>query len=592
DGSQGVEPQSETVWNQATKYDVPRIAFINKMDKLGADFFMSLDTIHERLSPNAVCAQLPIGKADTFEGLIDLLKRKAYHFTGDHGMDIIESEVPENMKADVEKYRNMLVEKAAEFDDSIMNDFLEGKDIEIDRLKAALRKGVVASKLYLVFCGSALKNVGVQFVLDAVLDYLPSPIDVADVKGTDPDSGDEVVRKISDSEPFSGLAFKVATDPFVGKLVFFRVYSGSLSAGSYVLNATTGEKERIGRIVMMHANSREEVSEVYAGDIAAAIGLKGTITGHTICDERNPIILESMSFPEPVIDIAVEPKTKADQEKMGMALAKLSEEDPTFRVSTNEETNQTIMSGMGELHLEILVDRMKREFGVEANVGKPQVAYRETITMNATGEEKYAKQSGGRGQYGHAVLEIEPIPASEVDENGVHHSFIFEEEVKGGAIPREFIPAVEKGVKEALTKGTIAGYPIVDVKVTLVDGSYHEVDSSEIAFKLAGGIAFRQAVEKAKPVLLEPVMKVEVITPEQYMGDVVGNLNARRGQISEMTERGMAKVVRAMVPLAQMFGYATDLRSMTQGRAQYAMEFDHYAQLPGNVAKEIAEGKK
>lgn len=591
DGSQGVEPQSETVWHQATKYDVPRIAFVNKMDKMGADFYMCMDSIHQRLTANAFAAQLPIGQEETFEGVVDILKRKSYRFEGDMGINIVEGEVPADMVEKVEKYRNILVEKSAEYDESIMNDFLEGKEIEIDRIKAGLRKGVVSNEIHLVFAGSALKNVGVQLVLDAVIDYLPSPVDVPAIKGINPDSGEEEVRKADDAEPLAALAFKVATDPFVGKLVFFRVYSGVMKSGSYILNTATGNKERIGRIVRMHANSREEVDEVYAGDIAAAIGLKDTVTGNTLSDEKKPISLESMSFPEPVIDIAIEPKTKQDQEKMGMALAKLAEEDPTFRVSTNEETLQTIISGMGELHLDIIVDRMKREFGVEANVGAPQVAYRETITAPATGEEKYAKQSGGRGQYGHVVLEIAPIPADEVDENGVHHTYKFIDEIKGGSIPKEYIQPVNKGIVEAMTKGVLAGYPVVDVQVRLVDGSYHEVDSSEIAFKLAGSMAFKKAAAAAKPALLEPIMKVEVSTPEEFMGDVIGDLNSKRGQIQEMTDRGKLKIVNALVPLSEMFGYATSLRSMSQGRANYSMEFEKYAQVPGNVAKDIIEGK-
>ena len=582
DGSQGVEPQSETVWHQATKYNVPRMAFINKMDKMGADFYMSLDSIHQRLTEKAVAIQLPIGAEDTFAGVIDLIEKKAYKFEGEHGINIVEIEIPADMTAKVEEYRAILVEKVSELEEVLMDKYLGGEEISIDELKKAIRKGVLNNEFHPVLTGSALKDTGVQLVLDAVNDYLPSPIDVPAILGTNPDDGSEESRDAKDEAPFSALAFKVATDPFVGKLVFFRVYSGVLKSGSYVLNTATGKKERVGRIVMMHANSRQEVDEVYAGDIAAGVGLKDTVTGHTICDEKHPIVLESMTFPEPVIDIAVEPKTKEDQEKMGFALAKLSEEDPTFRVSTNEETLQTIISGMGELHLDIIVDRMKREFNVGANVGAPQVAYRETITASASGEEKYVKQSGGRGQYGHVVLNIEPNP-----EGG----YIFEDKIKGGSIPKEYIAPVNKGVEEALTKGVVAGYPIVDVKVTLVDGSYHEVDSSEIAFKLAGAIAFRQAALAAKPTLLEPIMKVEVLTPEDFMGDVVGDLNSKRGQIQEMEERGKLKVINAMVPLAEMFGYATSLRSMTQGRANYSMEFDHYSAVPGNVAKEIIEGK-
>jgi len=496
------------------------------------------------------------------------------------------------MKEKVEEFHAKLVEKVAEVDEGIMNKFLEGAEISEEELKVAIRKGTVSNTIYPVFVGSALKNIGVQLVLDGVVDYLPNPLDVPAIKGTDPETGEEVLRHADDAEPFSALAFKVATDPFVGRLIFIRVYSGTLTSGSYVLNSSNGEKERVGRIVRLHANSREEVDTVYSGEIAAAIGLKSTITGNTLCDEKKPVLLESIIFPEPVIDIAIEPKTKQDQEKMGLALSKLAEEDPTFRVSTNEETLQTIISGMGELHLDIIVDRMKREFGVEANIGAPQVAYRETITANATGEEKYVKQSGGRGQYGHVVLNVEPIAADAVEEDGKHHSYIFENGIKGGAIPREYIPAVDKGIKENLSKGVVAGYPLVDVKVELVDGSYHEVDSSEIAFKIAGALAFKQAVQAAKPIILEPIMKVEVMTPEDFMGDIVGNLNSKRGQIQEMGSRGKLRIVNALVPLSEMFGYATELRSMSQGRANYAMEFEKYQPVPNNVAKEIAEGKK
>jgi len=583
DGSQGVEPQSETVWHQATKYNVPRIAFVNKMDKTGADFYMSIDSIHERLTDKAFAVQIPWGQESEHNGVIDLLKMKLYKFEGDHGLDVVESEIPEDYKEKAIKYHKMLFEAVASLDEELMNLYLEGKELPVDKVNAAIRKATIANEFFPVMCGSALKNVGVQLVLDAVLAYLPSPLDVPPVVATNPDTGATVDCKADDNGPFAALAFKLATDPFVGRLVFFRVYSGVLRTGSYILNTSTGQKERVGRIVRLHANSREEINEVYSGDIAALIGMKNTVTGNTLCDEDHPVLLESITFPEPVIDVAIEPKTKQDQERMGMALAKLSEEDPTFRVRSNEETLQTIISGMGELHLDIIVDRMKREFNVDANVGAPQVAYRETITAPATGEEKYAKQSGGRGQYGHVVLEIEPNPGK---------GYEFEDEVKGGAIPREYIPAVDKGVKETLTKGVVAGYPVVDVKVTLVHGSYHEVDSSEIAFKIAASIAFKEACAKAKPVLLEPIMKVEVSVPESFMGDVIGNLNSRRGQIQEMIDKGKLKIVRAMVPLSEMFGYATSLRSMTEGRANYAMEFDHYAQVPANVAKAIVEGKK
>jgi len=582
DGSQGVEPQSETVWHQATKYDVPRMAFINKMDKVGADFYMSIDSIHQRLSEKAVAVQLPIGADESFSGVIDLLEKKAYKFEGEHGIEVVEMEIPADMNDKVEEYRGKLMEQVAELDDDLMNDFLEGKELEISAVKKAIRKGVLNNEIHPVFVGSALKDMGVQLMLDGVVDYLPSPVDVPPIVGINPDNDEEVTRETSDDAPFAGLAFKVATDPFVGKLVFFRVYSGTLKSGSYVLNASSGKKERIGRIVMMHANSREEADEVYAGDIAAAIGLKDTVTGNTICDEKNPIVLESMTFPDPVISVAIEPKTKQDQEKMGIALGKLAEEDPTFRISTNEETLQTIISGMGELHLDIIVDRMKREFSVEANVGAPQVAYKETITASAKGEEKYVKQSGGRGQYGHVVLEIEPFKDG---------GYEFVDEIKGGVIPREYITPVDKGIKDAMTKGVLAGYPLVDVKARLVDGSYHEVDSSEIAFKIAGSIAFKKAALAAKPVILEPIMKVEVSTPEEFMGDIVGDLNSKRGQIQEMTDRGKLKIVNALVPLAEMFGYSTSLRSMSQGRANYSMEFEKYESVPANVAKSITEGK-
>lgn len=579
DGSQGVEPQSETVWRQADKYNVPRLAFINKMDKVGGDFFMSLDSIQKRLSPNAIAIQLPIGSEGTHRGIVDLMERKGYKFEGDKGQNVSETEIPEDMKKEIEKYRAIMIEKISEHDDGLMEKFLNGQEPAIEELKIVLRKATIENKLYPVLCGSSLKNIGTQHMLDAVCWYLPSPLDLPPVKGTKPRTGEEIERKLIDSEPFAALAFKIATDPFVGTLTYFRVYSGKVDAGSYVLNANTETKERMGRILQMHANSREEIKEVHAGDIAAVVGLKKTSTGHTLCDMSNPIILETITFPEPVISIAVEPKTKVDQEKMGIALQKLAEEDPTFRVRTDEESSQTIISGMGELHLDIIVDRMRREFKVEANIGNPQVAYRETIQKEVSMEEKYAKQSGGHGQYGHVWLKITP------QEMGKGYEFV--DKIVGGKIPKEFIPAVDKGVQEAMTRGVIAGYPVVDVKVELFDGSFHDVDSSEMAFKVAGSICFQNAAKAANPAILEPIMKVEVVSPEEYFGDVMGNLNARRGQIKETGNRGIAKFIKADVPLANMFGYATDLRSATQGRASYTMEFGHYEKVPGNVATEI-----
>ncbi len=580
DGSQGVEPQSETVWRQADKYDVPRIAFVNKMDKTGADFYMSLKSIHDRLSKDGVAIQLPIGAESTFEGVVDLVEMKAYKFEGEHGEKVVEIDIPQDMKEKAEEYRNMLIEKVAETDEALLDKFLEVGELSTAELKAGIRKATISSMIYPVLCGTALKNKGVQLVLDAVRDYLPSPLDVEAIKGHAPnDEEKEIIRKPDSKEPFSALAFKVATDPFVGRLIFFRVYSGKLDAGSYILNASTGNKERIGRLVQMHANSREEIKSVEAGDIAAAIGLKGTITGHTMCDPASPVILESMEFPEPVIQIAIEPKSKADQEKMGIALQKLSEEDPTFRVSTDEESGQTLIAGMGELHLDILVDRMKREFKVEANIGEPQVAYRETIKTPVEIEEKYSKQTGGRGQYGHVLMRIIP------QEPGAGYEF--EDQIKGGKIPREYIPAVDKGVQEAMTKGVVAGYPMVDIKIELYDGSYHDVDSSEFAFKAAASIAFKNGCAKANPVLLEPIMAVEVVTPDDYLGDVMGNLSSRRGQIQEQGDRGMAKIIKASVPLSEMFGYMTNLRSLTQGRASFSMEFSHYSEAPSNVVEKV-----
>ena len=582
DGQAGVEPQSETVWRQADKYHVPRLCFVNKMDKMGADFYMSLKSIRDRLNPKAVAIQLPIGAESNLSGVIDLLEKKAYKFEGNMGEQVTEIPVPDDMKAKVDEFHAELVEKAVECDEATMEKYLSGEEVTIPELKAAIHKGVIANQIYPVLCGTALQNIGVQLCLDAVNDYLPSPLETPEIEGTDVDDETKTYKVIaSDSEPFAGLAFKIATDPFVGKLCFVRVYSGVLQAGSYIVNATTGNKERVGRLVRMHANHREEIKEVYAGDIAAVIGLKNTTTGNTLCDESRQMHLENIVFPEPVIKIAVEPKTKADQEKMGVALQRLAEEDPTFRVETDEETNQVLISGMGELHLDIIVDRMRREFGVEANVGNPQVSYRETITKEAIAQNKYAKQSGGRGQYGDCTLRVMP-------QEDPTKGFEFLDEVKGGVIPREYIPAIEKGVKEALLAGGVAGYPMVNIKVAVTDGSYHEVDSSEIAFKMAAIFAFRDACAKAGQVLLEPIMKVEVSTPEEYMGNVIGDLNAKRGQIEEMTDRpNNIKVVRAKVPLAEMFGYSTTLRSMSQGRANYVMEFSHYSEVPRNILENI-----
>jgi len=589
DGSQGVEPQSETVWRQADKYVVPRICFANKMDKMGADFYMTLKSIRTRLTDKAFAIQIPIGADSSFTGIIDLIVEKSYRFEGEYGEKIIEEDIPEDMKADVEKYRAVLLEKVAEADDVIMEKYLAGDTLTVDEIRAGIRTLVLKNEMYPVMCGSALANKGVQLVLDAVVYFLPSPLDVPALEGIDPDQEEKKIPvKTSDDEPFAGLAFKVATDPFVGKLIFFRVYSGTLKAGSYVINTTTGEKERIGRIVRLHANSREEVDEVFAGDIAAAIGLKGTRTGDTLSAESRLVVLENIVFPKPVISVAIEPLTKQDQEKMGMALQKLAEEDPTFKVHTDGETLQTIISGMGELHLDIIVDRMKREFSVGANVGAPQVAYREAIRKSAEAEGKYIKQSGGRGQYGHCWLRIEPVDPKEME--GKRLDFV--DEIKGGIIPKEYITPIRKGVEETMDKGVLAGYPMENIRVAVYDGSYHEVDSSEIAFKLAGSMAFSAAVKKADPVILEPIMKVEVVTPEEHMGDVIGDINSKRGQVQEMTDRGTAKVVIALVPLATMFGYVNNLRSMSSGRASYSMEFSHYADVPKNVEQEIISGKK
>jgi elongation factor G len=597
DGVAGVEPQSETNWRYADEGKVPRICFINKLDRTGGSFERSYQSILDRLTKDAVRMQLPIGEESAFEGLIDLLKMKAYFFEGDMGQTIIEKEIPESHLADAKKYRAVLVEKIVEQDEKAMGDYLDGKEIPLETLKALLRKGTIANTIVPVYTGSALKNRGVQLVLDAVVDYLPSPMDIPPVRGIDPRTGEEAVRHSSDEEPFSALAFKLQTDPFVGQLTFFRVYSGSITPGVYLYNSTTGKKERLGRIVRMQADKREEVDIVYSGEIAAAVGLKDAKTSHTFCDENNPIVLDQIVFPEPVISLRIEPKTKADQEKMGMALKKLSDEDPTFKIVSDGETGETVIKGMGELHLEILVDRMKREFGVEANVGKPQVAYKETITGTAEAEHKYIKQSGGKGQYGHVKINIKPLEKLEegakIPKNvSREEGFEFINSIKGGVIPVEFIPAVEKGIREGMERGVTAGYKMVDISCELTYGSYHDVDSSEIAYKIAASQAFQDAAKRARPVILEPIMKVEVVTPEKFMGDVAGHLNSKRGLIEEMSERGLNKVIRSKVPLSEMFGYITTLRSMTEGRASVNMEFDHYDVVPPNVAKEIAEARK
>ncbi len=584
DGVAGVEPQSETNWHYADEYKVPRICFINKLDRMGANFEKSLLSIHERLTPNAVPLELPIGSEANFSGVIDLLKNQAFEFQGDHGEKIVEIPIPQNLEDAVKKARHHLIEKIVENDDALMSEYLEGKEIKTEDLKRILRKATIENKLVPVFCGSALKNKGVQFVLDAVIDYLPSPLDLSATKGLHPKTSEEVLRYPKDEEPLSALAFKVAADPYVGTLTYFRNYSGTIKRGSYILNANKGEQERVGRIVRMHANQREEVDEVYAGEIAAIVGLKNTTTGDTLCSPDNPLILERIIFPEPVIGIRIDPKTKIDQEKMGMALRRLAEEDPTFRVSGDLETGETIISGMGELHLEIIVDRMKREFSVEANVGRPQVAYKETITAESEAEGKYIRQSGGRGQYGHVWLTLKPLLRGE--------GFVFVDAIKGGDIPKEFIPAVEKGVKEAVDKGVVAHYPMIDVEVTLFDGSFHDVDSSEAAFKIAGSIAFQEGAKLAKPVILEPIMKTQVLVPAQFLGDVTGNLNARRGKVESLGDRATVKVIDAQVPLSEMFGYATELRSMTQGRGSFTMEFDHYESVPKNIEQLIVEGKR
>ncbi|MCM3540894.1 elongation factor G [Priestia endophytica] len=584
DAQSGVEPQTETVWRQATTYGVPRVVFVNKMDKLGADFLYSVGTLKDRLGANAHPIQLPIGAEDAFEGIIDLVEMKAYFYADDLGTRTEDREIPEEYKEQADEYRASLVEAVADLDEELMMKYLEGEELTTDELKAAIRKGTCDVEFYPVICGSAFKNKGVQLMLDAVIDYLPAPTDVPAITGTVPGTEEEVTRESSDEAPFSALAFKVMTDPYVGKLTFFRVYSGTLNSGSYVKNSTKDKRERVGRILQMHANHREEISTVYAGDIAGAVGLKDTSTGDTLCDEKNLVILESMEFPEPVIHVAIEPKSKADQDKMGTALAKLAEEDPTFRTRTDTETGQTIISGMGELHLDILVDRMKREFKVEANVGAPQVAYRETFRSSAQVEGKFVRQSGGRGQYGHVWIEFSP------NEEGA--GFEFENAVVGGVVPREYIPAVQAGLEDALDNGVVAGYPLIDIKAKLYDGSYHDVDSNEMAFKIAASMALKNAASKCSPVILEPLMKVEVVIPEEYMGDIMGDVTSRRGRVEGMEARGPAQVVRAFVPLAEMFGYATALRSNTQGRGTYTMHFDHYEEIPKSLAEEIIKKNK
>ena len=584
DGVAGVEPQSETVWRQADNFKVPRICFINKMDRIGASFEKSLESILKKLSPNALALQLPIGKEDEFKGVIDLLNLKALKFEGDFGQIVKEEDISESLLKEAKEWRVKLVEKIVAEDEKLLEKFLARKAISINELRKVLRKAVLNYKLVPVFCGAALRNIGIQPLLDGICYFLPSPLNLPPVRGIDPKTGKEIERKPEDSEKFSALAFKVADDPYVGTLTYFRVYSGFLTRGSYLLNSTTGEKERIGRILRMHASEREEVKEIFTGDIAATVGLKKTSTGHTLCDTNNSIVLEKITFPEPVISIRIEPKTRADQEKMSLALRRLAEEDPTFKIKSDLETGETIISGMGELHLEIIVDRMKREFKVEGLVGKPQVAYKETIKETAEAEGKYIRQSGGRGQYGHVWLRVEPKNRGE----GVE----FIDEIKGGIIPKEFIPAVKKGVNEAIEKGVLAGYPMVDMEVSLYDGSFHEVDSSEVAFKIAGSIALQTAAKRAKPVILEPVMRLEVIVPEDFFGDAIGDLSARRGKIEETKDRLDLKVIDAKVPLAEMFGYATSLRSLTEGRGTFTMEFDHYEEVPSSIAQEIIEGKR
>lgn len=581
DAKSGVEPQTETVWRQATNYHVPRIVYVNKMDTIGADFLAAVKTLEDRLQAKPVPVQLPIGAEDTFEGIIDLVTMQAYYYLDDLGTRTEAKEIPDEYKELAEEWRTALIENVAETDEELMMKYLEGEELTVEEIKAGLRKGTCNLEFYPVFCGSSYKNKGVQLLLDGVVDYLPSPLDIPAIKGTLPDTEEEVTREADDNGPFAALAFKIMSDPYVGKLTFFRVYSGTLNAGSHVLNSTKGKKERIGRILMMHANHREEISTVYAGDIAAAVGLKETTTGDTLCDEKHPVILESMVFPDPVIKLAIEPKTKADQEKLAIALSKLAEEDPTFRTETDEETGQTTIAGMGELHLEVIVDRLRREFKVEANVGAPQVAYKETITTSTKVEGKFIRQSGGRGQYGHVWLELEPL------ERGAGFEFV--NKIVGGVVPKEYIPAVQQGIEEAMQNGVLAGYPVVDLRATLYDGSYHEVDSSEMAFKIAGSIALREGAKKCNPVLLEPIMKVEVVVPEDYMGDVMGDINSRRGKVEGMEARGNTQVIRAQVPLSEMFGYATTLRSKTQGRGTYTMVFDHYEEAPKSITDQIVE---
>ena len=580
----GVEPQSETVWRQADTYGVPRMAYVNKMDIMGADFYNVVRMMHDRLKCNAVPIQLPIGAEDTFKGVIDLVEMKAYVYYDDLGKDIRVEDIPEDMKEQAEEYRASMLEAIAEQDEEIMMKYLDGEELTIEEIKMCIRKATIANHMVPVVCGTSYRNKGVQKLLDAIVDYMPAPVDVPAIKGVDPETDEAVTRPSSDSEPFAALAFKIATDPFVGKLCFFRVYSGTINAGSQVLNATKGNNERLGRILLMHANHRQDIETVYAGDIAAAVGLKNTTTGDTLCDPKHPVILESMEFPEPVINLAIEPKTKAGQEKMGLALAKLAEEDPTFKTYTNEETGQTIIAGMGELHLEIIVDRLLREFKVEANVGAPQVSYKETIRKSYDIDHKYARQSGGKGQYGHVKMIIEP------NESGKGYEFI--NKVVGGNIPKEYIPAIDAGIQGAMQAGVLAGYQVVDVKVTLYDGSYHEVDSSEMAFKIAASQAFKEAMRKADPVLLEPIMKVSVIVPEDYMGDVMGDLNSRRGQIQGMEARNGAQQIDAFVPLSEMFGYSNDLRSKTQGRGQYSMEPSHYIEVPKSIAEKVMSARQ
>ncbi len=600
DGVAGVEPQSETNWRYADEAKVPRICFINKLDRTGASFEHSYKTILDRLTKKAVRMQIPVGLEEHHQGVVDLLTMKAYYFEGEMGNKVVEKSIPDNLQAEAEKYHHELVEKIVEQDEKVLDDYLNGKTPDLATLKGLLRKGVIANEIFPVYAGSALKNKGIQLVLDAVVDYLPSPLDIPSVEGTDPNNNDEIVfRHASDDEPFSALAFKLAADPFVGQLIFFRVYSGTLSAGSYVYNPRTGNKERIGRILRMHANDREEVKKVFAGEIAAAVGLKDTVTSDTLCDEENPIELDRIIFPEPVISLRIEPKTKADQEKMGMALSRLAQEDPTFKVSTDQETGETIIAGMGELHLEIIVDRMKREFTVEANVGKPQVAYRETITGSAGAEGKYIKQSGGRGNYGHVKIKVRPmteLTKEEIEDLPKNikrvHGFEFINSIKGGVIPQEYIPACEKGFREGLDRGVLAGFKIVNVSIELWDGSYHEVDSNEMAFKIAASMAVQDACRSACPVILEPMMRVEVVTPEKFMGDVTGNLSSKRGIIEGMEDRGMNKVLHAVVPLSEMFGYMTGLRSMTEGRASFTMEFLRYDIVPQNIAETVISSRK